>query len=1127
MLGRQSSHNPDFQKSSKSNALKRFAATGFAATLAMFTPIAGVTSWANDDIAAAQTVVKTAEAVPAAPTAVSETEAAKSETAKSETAAKKASVEPLKPAVDTPVKIVNTTLIAEVDSTIKVTLDGETLESTEVHRTEKGALYVNAQPIFTALNNDFEYDDVSKALIVRRSQDGVVMELYTDTGIVKQNGKALGKLKHFGEVSQGRYILTPNAIAVLSGANGRFNDKTKEFSFKLDPRLKVATGFDIFVNGVSLGNLNPAPKSVGPVLMLPLLPIAEALGHDVRVLDSSNEVFVRRAQDSAEFTLNLDTGLVKLRGVPYGITKDIAYIDPVNLLLPSNAIETLTGTHVSITGGSSRIEITLDERLAGAVKPMASVDDEAKNTPFTVETLKFHLGPDTINTVELDFRVSSINGRVRYETPDIPTTTAEIEPSWLSLEYAHINGVTGSIGDYSADNRELDGVGLRRIRGVAAQKVTDKGRWALVAGVPTQGGVRISEDQSRLTYGGFTAGARFASRDGWEAGAAVKRDNLSDDQMAVLSAISGTLGRKKDKQFQWDARVDLGVFDGPARAKPVDLRTNVSARYDVNKTITVDAFAQYDGVEFLRSNLDAEDTQDAITEALNPDALESVDEGLIPDTRRRGSDQLTVSSSLRLTPNKDLGFFKNPAASIRGQIATTGVTSDTENSVSTQSIGASVATSLGDTGVSLSVDANAFTQSFGDGREDDFGQGFSMRAYKQFDLATVRAQYQNSNVKGQGVAQSATVNISARSFNVPLPKEARLSVGPNVSASWRPEQQNIRGGVTANFNSGSILGAKTRLDASFGILQSVSGGSQARSQTDKYLSVSLARRLPVGKNMALGLAYRNDLNGNQRIGLQLDGRFDFNEKRKYRHTEDGRGVLKGRAFVDKNRDGIKQEDEPAVPNTLIRLKGTRMALRTDRGGFYTIQNIKAGLYDIVVDGRTLPLGYALSTTVQTRATIMEGQITDVPIPIVQRGQIRGFTYVDANGNAEFDAGEERVDSVSLRLDGLKDNNDEARTNAISTSFGQFAFDDLPDGQYTVRALSQPKLGLKAGKGVTVNLADYDRLLAKIAIPIMRETASGEPTLRLVEAEFADADAPASIADEPNTTEPALDGPAPP
>ena len=99
-----------------------------------------------------------------------------------------------KPITPEKIQTVNTKIIAEVDSTIIVKLDGETLESTEVHRTEDGNLYVNAMPIFQHLGNDVEYDDVSKALIVRRSQDNVVMELYTETGIVKADGRALGKL---------------------------------------------------------------------------------------------------------------------------------------------------------------------------------------------------------------------------------------------------------------------------------------------------------------------------------------------------------------------------------------------------------------------------------------------------------------------------------------------------------------------------------------------------------------------------------------------------------------------------------------------------------------------------------------------------------------------------------------------------------------------------------------------------------------------------------------------------------------------------------------------------------------------------------------------------------------------
>lgn len=1112
MLGNQPQTNCFSLKTSKNRTLRAVVAAFYLSLAAMFTPMV----YASEVVKTAEASVGTSVETPV----------------KGVKSAATPDQEPETPLITPPKTIINTTLIAEVDTTITVTLDGETLESTEVHRTEKGELYVNAMPIFAALNNEVEYDDVSKALIVRRSQDNVIMELYTDTGIVKADGRPLGKLPHFGEVKAGRFLLTPNAIAVMSGAAGKYDKKSNSFTFKLDPRLKVATGFDVIVNGLSLGNLNPAPKSIGPVLIMPLLPIAEALGHDVTVIDATNEVRVRRAQDSAEFTLNLDTGLVKLRGVPYGITKDITYIDGTNLLLPVSAIETLTGTNITVEGATSRILVDLDERLSGAIKPGERVSDLAAKEPLTLETLNFHVGLDTINRVDADFRVKQLNGRVRYETPDLPSTGAEAQPSWLSVDFAHVNGVTGAVGDYSADHRELDGVGLRRIRGISAVKTTNKGRWAAAIGAPADGARKISDDQSRLTFGGVAAGVRYQSREGWEAGLSAKTDSLSDDQMAVLSAISGRLGRAKDKPIQWDARADLGAFSGPAREKALDLRAALSGRLDVNPTITLDANAAYDGAEFLRNRLTAETLAENITQTLNPDdVLNGERETLIPDTRRKGLDQMTIGTSLRITPNKNVGFLNNPAASVRVQSTVSGFATGTEQQVKVDSYGASVATSLGDTGVSLSADVNAFQQSFANGDDSVSGHGYSARAYKQFEHVTVRAQYLNSVKDGSDARESAALTASVRSFNLPMPKSASLSIAPSATASWTPEFTSLRGGVVANFNSGEILGKKTRLDASLGILQSVggakNGNGNSSSQTDKYLSVTLARRMRIGSNMALGLSYRNNLNGAQRFGLQLDGRFDFNEKRKYKQTLDGRGVLKGRAFVDKNRDGIKQENEIAVPNAMVRLKGTRMALRTDSGGFFTIQNIRVGIYDVQIDGRSLPLGYSMAMNGQTRVTIHEGRVSDVPMPVVQRGQIRGFTFVDDNENGTYEKGEERIEGASLRISGEGLDED---GSAVSTSFGQYAFDDLASGTYEVRVLDQKKLGLKPGAPITIDLSEHDRLMARIEIPMTR--ASG--TVKVAETKVIppfdaggvpEDEAPPEALDD--TMALARDGPAPP
>ena len=977
--------------------------------------------------------------------------------------------------------IVSQAIIAEIDPEIIVKLDGETLQSTEVHRDESGALFVNAIPIFTALNNEFEYDEAKKALIVRRSQDGVVMELYTDTGIVKANGKALGKLPSVGEVSADRFILTPNAIAVLSGTNIKWDDERKEFNFELDARLKVATGFEVFVDDISLGPLNPGPKSVGPVLILPLLPVAEALGHDVTVIDGGDVVRVRRAQDSAVLSLNMTTGLVSLRGKPYGITRDISYIDITNLLLPVDAIETLTGTLISSESGSNRIDIRLHDKLQGAVAPSGSVEEIAKNTPFTPERLSFQLGPDIVNTVTGDFRVSQFNGQVRYEIPDLPSNGKEVEPSWLSLDFAHLNGVRGSVGDYAADFRELDGVGIRRIRGASAVKTVGEGRLAVAIGAPESGVKTISDDQSRLTFSGIAGGARYASADGWEAGVSFKKDGLSNDQMAVLSAISGRLGRIKDKKLNWDVRADAGFFNGDAREKSVDMRAQGQLQYDMSPSVTVDAFAQYDGAEFLRSDLDREQQTADITQALDPDAELIDPQEQVSDNRQRGLDFASVGASIRFTPNESIEFLNNPAASVRAQISEAGLLTNNGLGSTSTLIGAGVSSGISDHNVSVAIDGSLYNTDFDTGQQSVSGHQFSVRTYKQFENLSIRGRYQYENQSNRDVDQSASVTVSGYSKNVPLPKDGHLRIAPAGSVVWDGDDVSLRGSLVANFQSGDLLGKKTRLDARVGVLQSFQPNRQ--NKTDKFLSVTLGRRMRLGDNMAIGLNYRNNLDGDQRVGLVLDGRFDFNDKRRYTNTQDGRGILKGQVFLDQNRDGLRQPGETSLSGAIVRVRAAKLALRADGSGYYTIQNIKEGVYEVQIDGRSLPLGFSQSDDTSLKATIRGGYVTELDIPVVQRGQIRGFAFNDANNNGQYDQGEDRVEGAKIVI--KSEGSDEILTSLRSTSFGQYAFDDLPVDRYEIYVSDSEKQGISGVEPVTVELDPSQDLMMKVNVPLQR------------------------------------------
>jgi len=958
-------------------------------------------------------------------------------------------------------------LMAELAPEFQVNLEGEVLKA-DVSTGEDGKFYVRAEPIFKALNNEFEYNINEGVLVVRRSQDGTVMELYTETGIVKANGRTLGKLSHYGEISVGKINLTPNAIAVMSGAIGKIDQDEKRINFELDPRLKVATGFEIFVNDIPLGNVEPGPRAIGSVMLLPLRPIARELGHSVQIIDGGTSIRVERSQDSAVFELNLDTGLVKLNDRPVGVTRDITYIDPINLLLPLGTIETLTGTNIDVEGGASRININLDGRLKDVISPTGKITDLTKNTPLTFETIELNIGTDTLNTVSTDFRAKGFNGRLRYEVPDLPGSIAEAEPSWLSLDYAHVKGGYGSLGDYSADLRELDGVGLRRIRGISYAKENDKGRWALAAGVPTSGSSKISEDQNRLKFSGVAAGARYASKDGWEAGLSYKADGLSDDKMAVLSAISGRLGRKRDKKLNWNARADIGYFNGAAREKSVDARASINARYTPGRKVNVEAFAQYDGAEFLRSDLDAEDLIQQDPNAVN--------QQLVPDTRERGQDFATYGAALQLTTGQILGPLERPAISARISQTRSGLfTSGTENT-SISNYGVSLNTSLRKTGTNISADFAAYTQKLADGSTET-GDQVTARVFQDTKYATARAQFSSIRTDGADRVQRIDAQLTAKPYRLGLPKDARLSIAPSVSASWSDTGNLIRGGVVANLDSGRVLGEKTTLKASLGILQNFSGNAEDRSDT--FLTVSLGRTLKINKNMSLGLSYRNDLQGNQRLGVFLKGRFDFNEKRKFHESKGGSGVLKGRAFLDKNRDGIRQDDEPGIGGVLVRVKGTRLGLRTDASGYYTIQNIKTGIHELQVDGRSLPLGFSLADDISTKASIHDGSITDVPLPIVQRGQILGFAFIDANGDGAYNKGEHRLEGAKLEL---TDTQTDASFKAFATSFGQFAFDDLPSGEYQLVIKKTGAPDSEPGtKPILINLAEAEDLMARVNI----------------------------------------------
>ncbi|MEP6341869.1 MAG: SdrD B-like domain-containing protein [Maricaulaceae bacterium] len=998
--------------------------------------------------------------------------------------------EDLDPSVETIEKYANVVLSTKIEHSINIKLDGEDLQSGLVHRSDEDGLYFDAIPVFKALENTYVYNAEVGVFNFERSQDNAKFSIRMKDGLVAANGKPVGKLPHFGEISDGRILLTANALAFLTGTSAKYDKENRVFDFRLDPRLKIATGFNIFVEDVALQELNPEPRSVGSVLLLPLLPIAEELGHDVIILDGGTSVRVKRSQDSAIFTLNLDTGLVSLRERPFGLVEDAALIDRTNLLLPTNAIEALTGTHVEVVTGTNRINILLDDELKGGAIPDARVSDVLSETPFTPESVNFLLAPDRVNRLNFTFHKGHYNGRVRYEIEDLPSNAAELEPSWLSLDFRRSNGIYGSVGDYSSDLRELDGVDIRRIRGVSVVKETDKGnRWALAAGLPESGRRAISDNQTRSTFSGIAAGARFASKNGWEAGLAVHSDTLNKDHRAVLSAISGSLGRNHIKNVQWTARGDVGLFSGPTRERGIDARGAVSGRYNWKNTVSLDLGLDYQGVEFQRNTIIDREEREAeaeLIDELNGDETVDVVENPVEDNQIIGQDVLSQRVGINYTPNIGSKVISDPTVSLRFSRTDNGLTSgrETGNVVDTKSL--SVGTSFPQIGLSIGGNIIDNNVKFNDGTDSRQSRQYTVLASKSFDWVDLKAQYQkNQSNETDDVDQlvlTANFNVD-RKFKLPLPKEGLFTVSPSVSAGQSNGRNSVRGGLVANYDSGNIFGKKNQVKASFGVLQSINDFSNG--ETSKFLTVTAAREINFGKNLSLGLSYRNNLKGNQRIGLELRGGYRLNEPRRYTKTHEGRGVLKGQAFLDKNYDGIRQPNEPGAGGVILRIKRSGLALRSDSQGYYTIQNIKEGLHSVAVDSRSLPLGFGLPDEKEFKATILEGHVSSLDIPIIQRGQLRGFTFIDEDEDGEYDKGETRVEGVKLSL---VNKTDSVNTNATSSSFGQFAFDDLKPATYEILVAEKGGPGYEGGTRLEVELdaATFDLKKIAIALKPLRE-----------------------------------------
>ena len=180
-----------------------------------------------------------------------------------------------------------------------------------------------------------------------------------------------------------------------------------------------------------------------------------------------------------------------------------------------------------------------------------------------------------------------------------------------------------------------------------------------------------------------------------------------------------------------------------------------------------------------------------------------------------------------------------------------------------------------------------------------------------------------------------------------------------------------------------------------------------------------------------------------------------------------------KVWMDVNRDGIQDADEPALPGvtvTLMRADGSAVtdasgnpvaAVTTDANGKYTFENLLPGDYKVSFQA---PAGFEATTSeagddraadsngASASVTLVQGQTDDtIDFGAVGTGVIGDQLFVDVNqnGGGAPDAGDRPLAGVKVTLTWTGPGGITRTYETVTDADGTYRFEDLLPGEYKV------------------------------------------------------------------------------
>lgn len=891
-------------------------------------------------------------------------------------------------------------------------IEGE-LTSVRARETSTGKRQYDLTQIAEAL--DSEVDTKDHLLGYARFQDSVFMTIDMSDGKVRSNRIVLGKLPDFETREVADTWIGINAVAVMTGTHVS-EDEQGRTVLTLDKQLLPQFGLELWVESAPVDTFGNEPRTIGPILLLPLDPIVEALGHQMSI--NAGMVSVRRTQDQAHIELELATGLITVNGAPRGVTPDMEFADRDTLLLPFSAIETLTGTHVKLAPGTNRVDVRMDDRLDATALPGQSISDEVADTPFTPEALSFEISDRGPLTADFTSHWGGYNTKARIETNGGVGSLSAVQPAWASLDIQSLEGWAATVGDYNSSYRELAGIGQNRIRGASWRAQRPSGAiLAIAAGVPLSGTSVESDEVAVPEFSGFVGGARLTSEDRTQDIGIAASVSADGDNAAVV------LGGQKEYDLRDNetglqsvyVAADLGAFSGDNSG--ADARARASANYAVSDTVGVMASASYDGEKFLSG------------------AASSEFSGVFD---QRVGARTAATGAAYWRSREPWGVLNRLSVGARASVSKQGGNTDAK----TTTLAGTVSTQIGATGPAITATLTKSNEERA-GVEGDT-TNLRVRAVQRFDWGSVTASYVSASANGADAVEQFTGSVSGKTWRRGFEKGSSITVSPSATLNWNGEETKVRAGASVAADAGQLLGERLRLS---GRLSALSDFDLEEAGTRFYGSMQARYRL--SRNLELATVYSDDFSGNNDLSVVLRGVVTFNEPRRHALPASGKGVLTGRVFLDRNRDGVRQDDEPGIGGVRVSIRGTGLSLSANREGQFTIQNVQQGLYDVSINKSSLPLGYMVAEAAEPRVTIGDGRRTDVDVPVILSGQVRGAVFVDTNANGSVDPGEQRLEGQWVRL--IPEEGGEPLV-IQSASFGQYGFENVMPGTYRVQVM---------------------------------------------------------------------------